>query len=53
MRNRQNKTGATEFEIRMWFKDRKGRSTVKTMASLVDNMITGVTKVQFSPNFSF
>merc|ERR1712054_214142 len=34
----------SKFNISVWFKDRKRRAIVKSMASMVDNMCTGVTK---------
>ena len=40
MRNRKAKDGSSEFELRMWFQDRRRRSSVKTLRTLVENMIT-------------
>merc|ERR1711862_378951 len=36
--------GKKTFKIQMWFVNRKQKSAVKTMTTLVENMITGVTK---------
>jgi len=36
--------GKGKFNISVWFKDRKRRAIVKSMASIVDNMCVGVTK---------
>merc|ERR1711998_438377 len=33
-----------KFSISCWFKDRKRRAIVKSMAAMVDNMVVGVTK---------
>merc|ERR1711862_61713 len=41
-RNRDTKEGK-KFAISIWFKNRKQRALAKTMASLVDNMVIGVT----------
>jgi len=43
LRNTQDKSGK-KFNIAIWFKNRKQKSLAKTMASLVDNMVIGVTK---------
>jgi large subunit ribosomal protein L9e len=43
MRLKKDKDGKQAVEIRMWFANRKNRSVVKTLASLMDNMCTGVT----------
>ena len=42
-RNAQEKSGK-KLNISVWFKNRKQKSLAKTMASLVDNMVIGVTK---------
>merc|ERR1739848_914432 len=42
-RNSQDKSGK-KLNISIWFKNRKQKSLAKTMASLVDNMVIGVTK---------
>ena len=44
MRTRKAKDGSTEFELRMWFQDRRRRSSVKTLKTVVENMVVGVTK---------
>merc|ERR1712005_13254 len=33
-----------KFNISCWFKDKKRRAIIKTLASIVDNMCVGVTK---------
>jgi large subunit ribosomal protein L9e len=43
MRNHEVK-GVKSLNIAIWFKNRKNRALTKTMASLVENMIVGVTK---------
>merc|ERR1711948_106289 len=42
LRNQTGKSGK-QLNIAMWFKNRKQRAMTKTMASLVENMIVGVT----------
>merc|ERR1712007_232153 len=42
-RNSNEKSGK-KLNISVWFKNRKQKSLAKTMASLVDNMVIGVTK---------
>ena len=42
MRNRKAKDGSSEFELRMWFQDRRRRSSVKTLRTLVENMVTSL-----------
>merc|ERR1712080_179316 len=43
LRNREDRKGK-KLSIAIWFKNRKQRALAKTMASLVDNMVIGVTK---------
>merc|ERR1712139_242818 len=43
LRNTQDKAGK-RLNISIWFKNRKQKSLTKTMASLVENMVVGVTK---------
>merc|ERR1712151_1038617 len=43
LRNKEDKAGK-KLNISIWFKNRKQRALAKTMASLVDNMVIGVTK---------
>merc|ERR1712072_1651532 len=43
LRNTQDKAGK-KLNIAIWFKNRKQKSLAKTMASLVENMVIGVTK---------
>merc|ERR1712232_44981 len=43
LRNKTNK-GKNQLNISIWFKNRKNRAIAKTLASLVENMVTGVTK---------
>merc|ERR1711977_255775 len=43
LRPTEDKSGK-KLNIAIWFKNRKQKSLAKTMASLVDNMVIGVTK---------
>merc|ERR1711953_1405560 len=43
LRPQEDKSGK-KLNIAIWFKNRKQKSLAKTMASLVDNMVIGVTK---------
>merc|ERR1711976_183057 len=44
LRKRVAKNQKNQFVVSVWFKNRKQRATVKTLTSLVDNMMVGVTK---------
>merc|ERR1712151_1184376 len=44
LRTKETKDAGKQFNIAIWFKNRKQRSVAKTLASIVDNMIIGVTK---------
>ncbi len=43
----KNKKGDNILSIEMWFGTYKQRASVTTLASLIENMITGVQKVKF------
>merc|ERR1711937_102970 len=44
LRKRVAKNQKNQFVVSVWFKNRKQRASVKTLTSLVDNMMVGVTK---------